>query len=319
MARSGKIRLLLLAGVVVVIAATYGVQRWMNTSETPVPVVEQSTTETNKFANFDTSEAIEKAQSSPAGKIVTPKTMAEIEEIYKGITMIEVPHIFIDRIPDDWDIKTTADKTLYMKIITALILRTNEQILNERAAIRLLQEKRLKKIEWNKQEREFFNQMVEKYDAVLRRDETGQFTELLDKIDIIPPSLAVAQAILMTNWGRGNRQSIYGEFAWHGEKAYLPIKFDSLVKATDSFALQLNTRSQLFSFRDIRRRLIPYERHRYMGEILLDTMSQYMELDDKYVAKLQLAYYAGRIKELDHSCFKGTCKLFEKDPSLKFK
>lgn len=286
---------------------------------TPLPLpqgVKEIQPSEKTLESFDTSAAIQKALAGPTGQIIQPASKAEIEEIYKDITMIEIPHIFIDRLPDDWKIEKTADKTLFMKIVTALILRTNEQIVNERAALRLLQEKRLKNIPWNAEEKAFFEKMNEKYDTVLKRKESTKFAELLDKINIIPPSLAVAQAVMFTNWGQQNPKALYGEYGWRGEEAYEPIQFDSLTQATDSFALQLNSRSQLIGFREIRRYVIPMERTRYIGVDLLAHIDKYMEWDKSYIDKLINAYRRGQIKELDWACFKGTCQMPADDSDL---
>lgn len=320
MKKATKIRLSFIVGFTVIIIGSYFAQIHypsQKTTEvmTPTKLPEQQTS-TTAYSNFDSSAIITKAMSSPVGTILKPKSKKEIADVYKDITMIEIPHIFIDELPSDWSIESTADKTLFMKIITALILRTNEQILNERAALRLLQEKRLKKLDWNEQETAFFNYLVEKYDAVLKKNDSGKLADLIEKVDIIPPSLAVAQAIMFTNWGRKHQKALYGEYGWLNEESYEPIQFDSLTQATDSFALQLNARSQMLQFREIRRRLIPYERIRELGTDLLDNMTQFMNWDPDYVSKLAHAYGQGLIKELDHACFKGTCELI--DNSIEF-
>ena len=314
MKNTTKKRLFFLIGFMLIIAVAYTLQMMYAKKELPSvsdkTQLQDKTTEA-QANDFDTTTAIAKALSSPQGKIIRPQTKAEVASLYDGITMITVPHLFIDTLPADWTIQTTADKTLFMKIITALILRTNEQILNERTALRLLQEKYMKEIPWNQNETAFFDYLVKKYDAVLKKNTAGKLAELIDKVNIIPPSLAVAQAIMFTNWGTKNQSAPYGEYGWINETAYEPLQFDSLIQATDSFALQLNSRSQLLQFREIRRRLIPYERTRELGVDLLDNMAQFMSFDEHYVKKLANAYNQGLIKELDHACFEGTCQLID--------
>lgn len=309
MNKTTKIRLFFIVGLSVIVGGSYMIQRYMQSYRSKTVPFEQEILKT--YANFDTSAVIHKALSAPTGTILKPKSKSEVSDIYKDITMIEIPHIFVDVLPPDWSVETTADKTLFMKIVTALILRTNEQILNERAALRLLQEKHLKNLPWNEQEINFFQKMVQKYDAVLKKNQVGQLADLIDKIDIIPPSIAVAQAIMFTDWGRQNQKSLYGEYGWKDEESYEPIQFDSLTQATDSFALQLNSRSQMIQFREIRRRLIQYERVRELGVDLLDNMTQFMNWDEQYVQKLANTYRQGLVKELDHACFKGTCELID--------
>ncbi|MBQ9089933.1 MAG: hypothetical protein IJY58_02675 [Alphaproteobacteria bacterium] len=312
MKQSTKIRLVFFVGMVVLtFGCYYFFLHYEYNKNRTIPSVKPI--ETNSMS-FDTQKAIQKALTNSEEIILTNPTKADIVKAYQGITMIDIPHVFVDKLPDDWTIETVSDKTLFLKIITALILRSNEKIERERYVLQLLQEKNLKHIPWNDEEKMFFNQMVEKYDAVLKKNDYGRLSELIDKINIIPPSIAVAQAILITDWGQKNKKSPYGEYAWKGEEAYVPIEFDSLTKATDSFALQINSRSQLFQFREIRRRLIPLVRDRYISLDLVDNMDKYMEWDTRYIQNLARVYQYGMIKELDHACFKGECQLKETKP-----
>ena len=305
------IRLSFFVGIIILTILTYYIVLY--TEQKKVIDVSPKQAE-HSVTSFDTHSTIQQALMYSAETILENPSKADIVKAYQGLTMIDIPHVFVDKLPNDWSVKTVSDKTLFMKIVTALILRTNEKIERERLALQMLQEKNLKNIPWNDEEKMFFNKMVEKYDAVLKKNDMGRLAELIDKINIIPPSIAVAQAVLMTDWGQKNKKSLYGEYAWKGEDGYFPIEFNSLTEATDSFALQINSRSQLFQFREIRRRLMPTIRDRYIGVDLLDTMDKYMEWDTHYIDKLARIYNQGMIKELDHACFKGTCRLKERKP-----
>jgi len=86
---------------------------------------------------FVTPDLIDKALQDPPGKIVSPQTTAEMAALFQGAQSTAVPRIYVDRLPDDFNPQTTADKTLFIEVITALVLRTNEQILNERHALQV--------------------------------------------------------------------------------------------------------------------------------------------------------------------------------------
>lgn len=257
--------------------------------------------------NFDTSFLIIDALTPPAGEIIVPSQMVDIEKIYKGINMIQIPRVFIDQLPSDFSIRSTADKTLFMKIITALMLRTNEQILKERKVIQILNDKLNNQVSWTDQETTFFNKMVEKYDAGLAKTIQSRMAQLMVKVDIIPVSIGVAQAILFSDWGKKNKKSIYGEFGWRDKEHYEPIRFDSLVAATDSYANALNSRSQLVGFREARKWMRPYAAQRSLGWDIAHNLNNYMEQEDQYGEKISQIYGQGLIKELDHACFKGAC------------
>lgn len=273
-------------------------------SQSIVELVPQYQPETQLTKQEKSIQEFQQLTDTGKPQIIHPKSQAEVEHIYKNITMLEIPHIFIDSLPPDWQIRSTADKTLFMKIITALILHTNEKIQAEKLALQQLQEKHLRQIEWTQDETDLFNHLVKKYDVFLTKKRDNQLKDLFEKVDIIPPSIAVAQAILFTDWGRKNQKSIYGEYGWTDKTHYEPLPFDSLVVATDSFAAQLNSRTQLLEFRELRNKLIPYANVKYLGPELVYYIHEYMDWDKNYPEKIQNVYQQGLIKELDHAQFK---------------
>ena len=203
---------------------------------------------------------IDKTAQEIEGKYLNNQKQSDIEELYKGITAVEIPHVFVEQIPEDFQVKTEDDKTLFMKLMTPHLLRANEKILNERKAILVLNEKLKSNQALTPKEQHFFKMMSEKYDVMDLKADSSRIAELVKRVDIIPVSLGMAISIWATNWGQNNKQSPFLEHAWNGTIAYEPVKFNELSKATDSFALQLNTRSQLLSFRDDR------QRHRFLRE-----------------------------------------------------
>lgn len=257
--------------------------------------------------SFDTGLFIQEAEAEPKGEIVTPQTQEEARKIYEGINMIQIPRVFIDKLPADFIIHSTEDKTLFMKMITALMLRTNEKILKERRVVQILDEKLRQNIPFTEQEDAFFNKMVEKYDAVLAKTKESQMAQLMVKIDIVPVSIGVAQAILFSNWGMKNQKSLYGEFGWKDKEQYEPIEFSSLIKATDSYANALNTRSQLIGFREARKWMRPYAKERSLGWEIAHNLNNYIEEEKNYGEKLSAVYGQGLIKELDWACFNQEC------------
>ena len=86
------------------------------------------------------------------------QTTAELEKAFKNSNK-ELPRIFVKKLPSDFSEK--GSKELYSKVLTALILRENEQILNERILFLLLKEKADKGQAWTKDEQVYFNYLVD--------------------------------------------------------------------------------------------------------------------------------------------------------------
>ncbi len=243
------------------------------------------------------------------GEYLTDIDKDELENLYKNVTAVDVPHIFVEQIPQDFQVETEADKTLFMKLMTPHLLRANEKIINERKAILVLNEKMKFNQPLTKKEQDFFNMMSEKYDVLDLKADSSKIAELVKRVDIIPVSLGMAVSIWVTNWGQKNKQSPFLEHAWNGTKVYEPVKFDNLSKAVDSFALQLNTRSQLLSFRDDRQRHRFFDNKLSFGWVQVHNMKNYLHMIPTFVDQLALIYPLGYIKELDNSCFKEGCFL----------
>lgn len=238
----------------------------------------------------------------PQETFIFPQTMAEAAQPYNGINMHQVPRVFVEELPADWQIRSNEDKTLFMKIITAQILRTNAHILAEKKRLHFLEEKYLRNQPWTPEEETFFNQLLQKYDIFLAKKREGQLHELIGKVDIIPPSIAVAQAAFFSDWGQKNKKALFGEYGWVNDQ-YVPLEFKTISEASDSFARQINSRSQLFQFHEKRRLMIPYQNDRYISESVVDALSQFMDWDKEYLKKLKETYLSGYFLQLDHARF----------------
>jgi len=139
------------------------------------------------------------------------------------------------------------------------------------------------------------------------------FAELLMRVDVIPPSLALAQAASESGWGtsrfaaQGN--SLFGEWTWG--KGLRPAEqrtsqlgdyriaaFDSTAEAAYSYALNLNTGR---AYRDLRLKRADLRRQglRISGTILAETLRTYSERGQAYVDDLKALIRQNRLDGAD--------------------
>ncbi len=170
-------------------------------------------------------------------KEISPKTTEELKKLFKNSDK-ELPRVFVKKLPADFAQK--GNKKLYSKILTALILRENEQILNERILFLLLKDKADKGQPWTAQEQAYFDYLVNKYDAIVLKTTPTKINDLFMKIDEIPPSLAIAQSALDTDFGKKNSESPFGQMGWLDNQTYAPIKYDNLSDAVRAYVLEMN-------------------------------------------------------------------------------
>lgn len=217
------------------------------------------------------------------GKEIAPKTTEELEKLFdtpKG----EIPRIFVKKLPDDFAEK--GSKELYAKVITALILKENEQILGEQYLFFLLKEKADKGIEWSEKEKQFFDYLVEKYDAVVLKTIPTKIADLTYKIDEIPPVMAIIQSAVQTNWGKENMDSPYGQKGWLDRENYDFIKYPNLIEATQKYVLEMNSTPNYDGWRNQRANQ-NYRQRKQGTYTTIQSLRTYMPEDVNYVSKLK--------------------------------
>ena len=180
-------------------------------------------------------------------KIVAPKTTEELRQLFKDATLSKVPRIFVDKLPDDFE--KNGDQKLYAQVMGALILRENEKALKDRVIIQMLIKKSENNEKWTELEKAYFGSLVEKYDVIAKKTIPTQLSNLLQKADEVPVGMAVAQSVYDTDWGKKNMDSPYGQTGWIDDKHYENLKFDSLIKATESYVKEMNATPNYFLWR----------------------------------------------------------------------
>jgi len=124
----------------------------------------------------------------------------------------DVPRIFVSTLPNDMGtIDAPAErKRLFITMTLPLILVVNETILADRARLsRVIDEVRSGQALAAKDE-VWLAELSARYEV-----EPGNFEALLKRVDIVPPSLALAQAAVESGWGTSRfvqeANALYGE------------------------------------------------------------------------------------------------------------
>ena len=216
-------------------------------------------------------------------KEIVPKTTEELKELFKNSDK-ELPRVFVKKLPSDFAQK--GDKLLYSKIIAALILRENEKILNERILFLLLKEKFDKQEKWTEKEQAYFDYLVDKYDAIVLKTIPTKINDLQLKIDEIPPSLAVVQTGLDTDFGQKNMESPFGQTGWLDNKTYAPIKYENLTDAVKEYVKEMNSTPNYDSWRSMRV-LKNYQQTPQITYHLASELLTYRPEDVEYLEKLR--------------------------------
>lgn len=206
---------------------------------------------------------------------------------------IDVPRIFIQSLPDDFNMieSSKEKKDLFIKFLLPLILKKNEELKSAREKLLKIQEKIEKNKKLSDDENAFFEYIQQEY-----KTETGDIKDILVKLDEISVSMALGQAAQETGWGesrfliKGN--SIFAEWTWGGE-GMLPrarkvglihrIKtFPTLYDSVDSYANNLNRTRYYAGFRRMRAKLREQGKPLF-GRWLMSSMVHYSTEKDRYI------------------------------------
>ena len=150
----------------------------------------------------------------------------------------------------------------------------------------------------NKKELEYLSQIAKIYKIKNLFDKK----EYLQKIDIIPPSLALAQAAIESGWGKSRfvrvANNIFGHWEYSNKgikpkSKYEHIKIDyslkifpSLEASLAAYMLNLNRNRAYRKFRKEREKLRE-NNQTISGLILASTLKNYSQLKEKYVKRVK--------------------------------
>jgi Bax protein len=222
-----------------------------------------------------------------------------------------VPRLFLASLPPALaEIRETKKrKNAFFKTVLPLILQVNEDILADRKRLWDLRYRKSLGQRIGAADRLWLIVMAERYNV-----ERGDLDGLLKRVDVIVPSMALAQAATESGWGtsrfvrEGN--AMFGEWTFSKTTQGLaPLSrdegkthrvriFDSLIDSVRSYAGNLNTHRAYVQFRDIRHSLrargAPLD-----GMILAGGLIKYSERGAEYVDMIRSMISANDLRRLD--------------------
>ena len=194
-------------------------------------------------------------------------------------------------------------KEFFIQIVLPLILEENKNIKLDRKRLFSI----INKSNNTKSEKQWLEKKYKQY-GIPSRD----LSILKRRMDIVPVSLALAQAAKETGWGtsrfaqQGN--ALFGQWTWSGEglkpkdaeknQGHKVMKFNVLQASVRAYQRNINTHSSYEDFRLARAKL------RDLGEpldsmILSEYLDKYAETGNEYVKVLQKIIQQNNLKDFD--------------------
>ena len=216
-----------------------------------------------------------------------------------------VKPIYFTQFPRDLDAlqSTKLKKETFIKIILPLIVAENEKILADRKKLTIVSNKKYT----TDLEKQWIRQKLLEYKV-----KKGDLNELLIRMDIIPTSIALAQAAKESGWGtsrfalEGN--AIFGQWTWSGQgiapldrdsnKKHKILKFPILRASVKAYQNNLNTHKSYLKFRE-KRSILRGKNKKIVGLELTDTLNNYAQTGSEYTDTLNQIIKQNRLLDFE--------------------
>ena len=237
----------------------------------------------------------------------------------ENLTEKNISHLpIISKLPEDFseiqDVPTK--KKLFYLITLPLIYNTNVSIMKERR-MTINIEKKFARKELNKNETDEVIRLSKKYKLDYSEINMKLFRKLKQRINVIPVSLALGQAIIESGWGQSRfateGNAIYGQWTTSEDKGIIPqdrdedkthavLKFNNLSESVEAYMYNINTHLAYYNFRVVR---AIDEKVKYTDPISMKVkyLAAYAEIGEKYVNQLELIIASNKLQNFDHFKF----------------
>ena len=216
-----------------------------------------------------------------------------------------VKPIYFTQFPRDLDAlqNTKLKKETFIKIVLPLVVAENEKILADREKLIVLSDKKFT----SDLEKQWIRQKLLEYKV-----KKGDLKKLLVRIDIIPTSIALAQAAKESGWGtsrfalEGN--AIFGQWTWSGQgiapldrdsnKKHKILKFPILRASVKAYQNNLNTHRSYLKFRE-KRLVLRKQNKKIIGLELTGTLNNYAQTGSEYTKILNQIIKQNRLTDFE--------------------
>jgi len=198
---------------------------------------------------------------------------------------------------------TKKKKNLFIQIILPLILEENNRVKLDRKKFFAI----LNKSNNSEEEKRWLNKKFKQY-GVLNKD----LLTLKVRMDIVPVSLAIAQAAKETGWGKSRfaleGNALFGQWTWSGEgikpagadddTTHKVMKFKVLKTSVKAYLRNLNTHSSYKRFRLVRAVLRDNGKN-LDSLVLANYLDKYAATGEQYIVILKKIIKQNNLKDFD--------------------
>lgn len=219
-----------------------------------------------------------------------------------------IPRLYLRSFPPDWARQemTRENKQYFFAALLPLVLAENERILRLRTQLFRLDPR-------SKSGQAVLWELARAYR--LKPERKDLLGALAARMNVLPPSLVLAQAAQESGWGRSRfailGNALFGEWTWNAAEGIMPKRRDSNAKhfvrrfpdlrsSLASYMRNLNSHRAYGRLRQLRNEMlglgIPLR-----GERLAETLVSYSQEGDDYVRKLRRIIRSNDLERFDRA------------------
>jgi len=234
-----------------------------------------------------------------------------------------IPPLLVVSISKGWSDNETVQfkKSIFYRVILTLVLYENEAVLREREKLLAILGTRGEDGMLPADQMERLNELAFSYRVIKEESEEtlteAQIQDLLSRVDMVPPSLALAQAAHESGYATSRfaytANALFGQWDWSanavkpqqqrkGMGNYGIKSFDQPIDSVRAYIWNLNTHRAYAGFRKER----AAQRGNQQGRITLDskkladTLTSYSERGTEYTEELKGTIGFNRLDRTDH-------------------
>lgn len=228
-----------------------------------------------------------------------------------------VPRVYLTHIPASWrehyagTISTVDKKKYFFFMLAPMVLRANETITRQRAFVEGMQQTST----WSAVDKQHLQDIAAEYSLAAPQSSADHeaFSELLQRVDVVPASLAMAQAAIESGWGTSRFASegnaLFGQWTW-GDDAIAPERvrtelgnygiraFKTPFESISAYMHNLNTHSAYEKLRQLRAQARA-QKQPLSGKELAPGLEKYSERGQAYVKEIRALIRVNRLAEVD--------------------
>lgn len=268
--------------------------------ENPAPV------ETLRVVSKESSEV----SSAKAFGFVPPKekhiSCASVRELDKALRHCKfdlkttkrkgaVPRLYVAKLPKDMHRKKTTGNSTFIRALLPHILNVNEEILKDREKLLAMQKRLNEGGHLRRSEKLWLSKLAREY-----RCKSTKIPSLLKHVDVVPPSLALSQALLETGGGRSpaalQKNSTFGYMSTKTKVA----RFESLHANVKAYIINLNRHAAYKDFRRLRAEMRARNKP-LCGLVLAGGLQKYSVRGNAYIGDLRYMINRHDLKSYDRA------------------